>query len=124
MTRKRWEEHTPGWRARHAAAGETKARWNKYLDLSPETQRRFSVESYAAGEAIPVQRIERYKSEYRTTMYQELYGRKATVEKGIQLMTSEQLGWSAKASASSIQARGRSKDPKFYIGTHNVWWYK
>jgi hypothetical protein len=123
-TRKRWEDHSPSWRAKHAAAGETKARWNKYLSLSPETQKKFSVEQYAAGTAVPVQRIEGYKDSYRTTMYRELFGRKATVEKNIREMTPEQLSWAAKATAAQIQARGRSKDPKFYVNGRNVWWYK
>lgn len=123
-SKKRWEDHSSSWRAKHAAAGETKARWNKYLSLSPATQRQFSIESYAAGTAVPIQRINAWKNAYRETMYREVFGRRATVETNILNMTNEQLKWASTASASQILERGRSKDPKFYVQERNVFWYK
>lgn len=119
--RKRWEAHSARWQREHAKRGETRTRWNAYLKLSTKTRKTVDPDAYARG--ISVAHVwfgDTYSAAFKK-MTEDMFGRVKTVVKGLAVMTTEELSWTAKASDVAISNRARNT--RYVRQGINPWWY-
>jgi hypothetical protein len=127
---KRWEEHPPSWRAKHAAQGETARKWNAWLKLSPSVQKGTSQADYAAGKSVPVQRRDQLERIAFDNVQRAAQGnsRPNTIRRNVSRMTGDELRWTVNASLKQIRARARDNgrwQRKSAQGIYyNPWWYR
>lgn len=120
----RWEDHSRAWRAKAAAEGMTAKRYNAWLSLSPDTQKKTSQREYAAGKSVPVQHRESLEREAVKSILRASGGqaRPSFVRKNVGKMTNDELKWTTKATNNQIRSRA-SRKPKPGQVT-NPWWYR
>lgn len=120
LPRKRWSEHSARWQRRAEREGLTKARWDRWLSLSPETRKTAPARAYAAGKSVARLRRETLERAALANMTAQIQdGRVATMRLGVAHMTVDQLRWTAGASSAQIRRRAGMK-----IGERNPWWYR
>lgn len=119
-----WEEHSRAWRAKASAQGMTRQKYNAWLHLSPETQKRTSQREYAAGKNVPQQRREKLERDALTNMLRAASGqaRPSFVKKNISKMSNDELQWTIRATPNQIRYRAAKKNVPGHAT--NPWWYR
>jgi hypothetical protein len=119
--RKKWDEHSTRWKREQTQKGLSKSKWDSWFRLSEKSKKVADPYKYAAGMSVAEQRITKAKSAALANMLKHFpQARMGTVQLGIEEMTSEQLRWTAKATAAQIRRRAGAK---VQPGTRNPWWY-
>lgn len=119
---KRWEDHSARWQREHSAAGETKAKWNRFLKLSGKTRKGANIREYAKGVSVPAQRKTKAVTTAITRMKSLGFGREYVIERGAEHMTAVELRWTSTASIAQIKLRAGNK--KYVRNGINPWWYR
>lgn len=119
--RKRWDAHSERWKREQTKKGLSKSKWDSWFKLSAKSKQIADPYKYAAGMSVAEQRVVKAKSAALANIKKHFpQARTGTVSLGIEEMTSEQLRWTAKASAAQIRRRAANKVSP---GTRNPWWY-
>jgi len=135
---KSWDDHSARWKREHSKAGESRELWNRWLKLTPSSRKASSIRDYAKGTPVRVQRTERKRRDVASKVAKSIIGSEHIVERGVHMMTPDELRWTAGASRSAISKRAREQpfrdakgraipdDPRYkYIRNGwNPWWYK
>lgn len=119
--RKKWDDHSARWKREQTKKGLSKSKWDAWFKLSAKSKKVADPYKYAAGMSVADQRIAKAKADALANMRKHFpQGRIGTMRLGLDEMTSEQLRWTSKASASAIRKRASVKPQP---GTRNLWWY-
>ena len=119
--RKKWDDHSARWKREQTRKGLTKSKWDSWFKLSAKSKKVADPYKYAAGMSVAEQRVVKAKAAALSNMRKHFpQARIGTVRLGIEEMTSEQLRWTANASAAQIRRRAAVKPQS---GTRNPWWY-
>lgn len=117
---KKWDDHSPRWRREAEKQGLSKHKWDSWLKLSEKSKKVAQPREYAAGRSVAEQRRAKMENDVAEHMNAMVGGRIGTARAGAAIMSSEQLRWTLKASASQIRHRASKKVPN---GQRNPWWY-
>lgn len=119
---KEWDKHSDRWKREHTKAGETRARWNRFLKLSDKTRKTLDIRKYAAGVSAPVQRRNNAVAAVVRKVSSASAGRATVIAHNTSLMSAKELQWTLKATQAQIRAR--AADKKYIVNGRNPWWYK
>jgi len=135
---KSWDDHSARWKREHTKAGESKQLWNRWLKLTPTARKSTSIRDYAKGKSVSVQRTERRRKTVTDNLAKSVVGNEVIVSRGVEMMSPDELRWTAGASRSQIHKRASEQlmrdskgrpipnipHYKYIRNGWNPWWYK
>lgn len=118
--RKSWDDHSDRWKRDQTRKGLSRSKWDSWFKLSPKSRKITNPYEYAKGRSVAEQRLTSARKAAFDNMVKQVNGRIGTIRVGVEMMTAEQLRWTAKANAQQIRRRAGMKMAN---GKYNPWWY-